>query len=220
VSPFIAPALYLITDRRATLGRPLPEVVAAALRGAAPFRRPDGRLPLALSLREKDLPTAELLALARQICGLAGAAGADLYINGRFDLALAAGAQGVHLPTDGLPPSELRAAAPALRIGVSTHTTDEVQAAARAGADFVVFGPVFDTPSKQGLLVTRGLPGLAEAAASAPVPVLALGGITPDSAPLCRKSGARGLACIRAIIAASDPETETSAFLARFLERT
>jgi thiamine-phosphate pyrophosphorylase len=220
MSPFSAPAVYLITDRRATAGRPLAAVVAAALRGAARFRRPDGRLPLALSLREKDLTGGELVALARELGGLTGAAGADLYINGRFDVALAAGAQGVHLPAGGPSPAEVRAAAPALRIGVSTHTTEEVQAAARAGADFVVFGPVFATPSKRDLLATRGLPGLAAAAASAPVPVLALGGITPVSAAVCRNAGARGLACIRAIMSAADPEAETTAFLARFIGQT
>jgi thiamine-phosphate pyrophosphorylase len=220
MGPFQPPAVYLVTDRQATGGRPLAAVVAAALRGAAGFRRGDGRLPLALSLREKDLAAAELVALARELAGLAGAAGADLYINGRFDVALAVGAQGVHLPSDGLDPAQLRAAAPALRIGVSTHTTGEVQAAARAGADFVVFGPVFETPSKRGHLAPRGLGGLAEAAASARIPVLALGGITSDVAPLCREAGARGLACIRAIISADDPQFETSAFLARFLGQT
>jgi thiamine-phosphate pyrophosphorylase len=101
---FEAPALYLITDRHATGGRPLGEVVAAALRGAAGFRRPDGRLPIAISLREKDLSAAELHALAIQIAGLTRAAGADLYVNGRLDVALACGAAGVHLPGNHLIP--------------------------------------------------------------------------------------------------------------------
>ncbi len=213
----MAPAIYLITDRRATGGRPLAAVVAAALRGASRFRRADGTSPLAVSLREKDLPIAELSGLAREIAALTRAAGAELFVNGRIDVALAAGAQGVHLPADGLDPGQVRALAPGLRVGVSTHTLDEVAAAARAGADFVVFGPVFETPSKQGLLAARGLSALAAACALSPMPVLALGGITADAAPLCRAAGAAGVACIRAIASAVDPEAETTAFLARLL---
>jgi thiamine-phosphate pyrophosphorylase len=219
MSSFTPPAVYLVTDRRATAGRPLADVVAAALRGAARFRRPDGSSPLAVSLREKDLPGAEQVALARALGRLTAAAGADLYVNGRLDVALAAGAAGIHLPADGFAVGEVRALAPGLRIGVSTHTTEDVRAAAAAGADFVVFGPVFETPSKRGLLAARGLAGLTEAASVTSMPVLALGGITASSAPLCRWAGAGGLACIRAIMNAADPEFETAAFLARFLEQ-
>jgi thiamine-phosphate pyrophosphorylase len=218
VEAFVAPAVYLITDRRATGGRPLTAVVAAALRGAARFRRPDGGLPLAVSLREKDLPTSELMALARELVELTGRAGAELYINGRLDVALTIGAAGIHLPGDGFVPEEVRALAPGLRVGVSTHTLGEVQAAARSGANFVVFGPIFSTPSKAGIIAPRGLDGLAAAVAETPaLPVLALGGITSENAELCRKAGARGLACIRAIMRAPDPEFETAAFLARLL---
>jgi thiamine-phosphate pyrophosphorylase len=217
VGAFAAPAVYLITDRRATGGRPLTDVVAAALRGAARFRRPDGGLPLAVSLREKDLSSAELLALARALVDLTGPAGADLYVNGRLDVALASGAAGIHLPAEGLVPEEVRALAPGLRVGVSTHTPEEVQRAARSGANFVVFGPIFSTPSKQGIIAPRGLDGLVAAAQTSPLPVLALGGITRENAALCGNAGARGLACIRAIMSAPDPELETAAFLARFL---
>ena len=201
---FVAPALYLITDRHATAGRPLTEVVAAALRGAAGFRRPDGRLPLAVSLREKDLSGAELRTLAGEIVALTRAAGADLYVNGRLDVALACGAEGVHLPGEHLVPGEIQILAPHLHIAVSTHTIDEVQAAARAGADFVVFGPVFETASKAGVVPTRGLSGLADVAAKTNIPVLALGGVTPARATACRDAGARGLACIGAVMGASD----------------
>jgi thiamine-phosphate pyrophosphorylase len=219
VPPFVAPALYLITDRRATRGRPLAEVVARALRGAARFRRADGRLPLAVSLREKDLPDRELAALAREIGALAAAAGADLYINGRLDLALACGAQGVHLPADGLVPGQVRALDPQLRVAVSTHTVEEARLAAESGADFVVFGPVFPPTSKTSFLAPRGREGLARAAASSAAPVLALGGVTPARAEVCRLAGARGLACIGALMDAGDPEHETAAFLARFLRQ-
>jgi thiamine-phosphate pyrophosphorylase len=216
---FVAPALYLITDRRATGGRSLTEVVAAALRGAGRFRGPGGRLPLAVSLREKDLPARELADLAREIGQLTRAAGADLFINGRLDLALACGAQGVHLPGDGFVPEQVRALAPHLRVGVSTHTAEEARAAGEAGADFVVFGPVFAPLSKPGFLAPQGTEGLARAVAATAIPVLALGGVTPDRAGVCKTAGARGLACISALMRAEDPEVETAAFLARFLQQ-
>jgi thiamine-phosphate pyrophosphorylase len=218
VAPFVPPALYLITDRRATGGRPLTEVVAAALRGAGRFRDPGGRLPLAVSLREKDLPARELAELARAIGRLTHDARADLFINGRVDLALACGAQGVHLPGDGFVPADVRALVSHIRIGVSTHTAEEARAAADSGADFVVFGPVFAPLSKPSFLVPQGAAGLARAAAACSVPVLALGGITPERAAICKNAGARGLACVGALMSATDPDVETVAFLARFLQ--
>jgi thiamine-phosphate pyrophosphorylase len=207
------PALYLITSRDATAGRSLVRVVEAALAAAVPFRRRNGRLPIAVSLREKDLSAAEQIALGRELICATSAAGADLFINSRLDIALALGAQGVHLPAAGISPHEVRAAVPHLRVGLSTHTPEEIAAA--RGVDFVVFGPVFETPSKIGVLAPRGLDRL-RAAAALGVPVLALGGVTPDNAAACRASGAQGVACIRAILAAEDVAAATVAFLARF----
>jgi thiamine-phosphate pyrophosphorylase len=219
VPPFVPPAVYLITDRRATGGRGLIEVVAAAVEAAGPFRAPDGRLPLAVSLREKDLPARELTELAGALAQVTRNARADLFINGRVDVALACGAQGVHLPADGFVPAQVRALGPHLRVGVSTHTAEEARAAGESGADFVVFGPVFSPLSKESPLAPQGTEGLARAAAACAVPVLALGGITPERAAICRTAGARGLACIGALMGASDPRVETAAFLARFLRQ-
>jgi thiamine-phosphate pyrophosphorylase len=209
------PALYLITDRKNTVGRPLAEVVARALVGAAQFRGADGRVPVAVCLREKDLEGAALLQLGRSLRGICTAAGAAFFVNGRLDVALACDADGVHLPVLGILPQEVRAIAPDLRVGVSTHTSDEVAAAARARADFVVFGPVFETPSKRDLLNPRGVAGLSQIT-SLGVPVLALGGITVDNAGTCKTVGADGVACIRAVLAADDPARVTAAFLACF----
>jgi thiamine-phosphate pyrophosphorylase len=210
-----APALYLITDRHATRGRPLLRVLDSALSAAAPFRDSVGNLPVAVALREKDLSTVELTRLAREVRTLTKNAGADLYINARLDVALACDADGVHLPSEGITPDDVRTIAPRLGIARSTHTSDDVAQAAREGVDFVVFGPVFETPSKQGMLSPRGVEGIARAAAHG-VPVLALGGIFPDNAGLCLAAGARGVACIRAVLAAEDAELETVAFLAHF----
>jgi thiamine-phosphate pyrophosphorylase len=210
------PALYLITAREATAGRPLLRVIESALAAAVPFRRSNGRLPIAVSLREKDLSSSTLIALGGELISATRAAGADLFVNGRLDIALALGAEGIHLPAQGILPHEVRAAAPHLRVGLSTHTPEEVAAARAASAvDFVVFGPVFETPSKTGVLAPRGLAGL-RAASALGVPVLALGGITPERVDECCGAGATGVACIRAVSAAEDVAAATVAFLARF----
>lgn len=151
----------------------------------------------ALQVREKDLDDRARLDLARA-ARIALPATAMVLVNGRPDLARAAGAQGVHLPADGLPVAAARlGAGPDWRVGRSTHTLDEVRAARDEGADYVVFGPVFDTPSKTGTLAPRGLAALA-AAAGLGLPVLALGGIEDaDRAAAVLGAGAWGVAGVR-----------------------
>jgi thiamine-phosphate pyrophosphorylase len=166
-------------------------------------------LPLAVQLREKSLPGGELLRQARELVeGLRAADGeAPVVVNGRPDVALAAGAAGVHLPVRGLPVQRVRDAfSGRLKVGASTHSVEEVRRAVVAGADYVLFGPVFATPSKAGMGEPHGLEGLAKAGAAAgPVPLLAVGGITPRRAGSCRKAGAWGVAVIRALLHAADP---------------
>ncbi|HVZ73242.1 MAG TPA: thiamine phosphate synthase [Polyangia bacterium] len=206
-----APRLYLITDRRATNGRPLVDVVRAALAGA-----PAGAV--AVSLREKDLDARALLDLARALRAVTRDAGATLYVNDRADVALAAEADGVHLGTRALAPDEVARLAPKLAIAVSTHGRAEVEAAARArdaGADvrFAVFGPIWDTPSKRALGSPVGLEAL-RGAAGLGLPLLALGGVTAERAASCRAAGAVGVAAIRAICSAEDPSAAVAALLA------
>ena len=214
-SPLPAPVVYIITDRLATGGRPLLEVLAAALAGADSQRGSDGRLPVAVCVRDKDLPTAELTSLAKSVRALTKKFRAELFVNGRVDVALAAQADGVHLPTDGIAAEDVRAISRTARIAASTHTLDEVLLAARERLDFVVHGPVFATPSKQGVLTPRGLEGLRDVCGRG-VPVLALGGIFPDHARLCREAGAAGVAVIRAVLASSDPAGQMVGFLAGY----
>jgi len=189
--------LYLITDRKSLPpGRNLKTVVRLALEGGLP----------AVQLREKDLPAAQLLPLALELRELTRAFGAKLLVNDRIDVALAAEADGVHLGGHSLPPDRARKIlGPGKLIGVSTHDSDEILAAAEAGADFVTFGPVFATPSKAAYGPPLGLDRLAEACRTAPLPVFALGGVTPDRLADLRSAGCTRLACIGAILLAGDP---------------
>lgn len=181
--------LYLITPES---GDPRPAVEAALAvlpRGSA-----------GVQLRQPSLGGRELLDRARALASLCQRYGAALLVNDRADVALAAGADGVHLPARGLSPKDARALGLRL-VGVSAHSPADVERAAREGAGFAVFAPVFDTPGKVG----QGEEALARACREAPIPVLALGGVDAGNAARCIEAGARGVACIRAVLGARDP---------------
>jgi thiamine-phosphate pyrophosphorylase len=195
------PRLVLVTDRHATAGRDLVDVVAAAL---------DAGLP-AVQLREKDLPGRALLILAERLRQLTARAGALLLVNDRVDVAVAVGADGVHLGGGSLPADVARRLLPPRAlVGVSTHAPAE---AASAAADFVFYGPVYATPSKTAFGPPQGLAALRQAAAAARVPVLAIGGVTAATVPATRAAGATGVAVIRAILSADDPALATRGLL-------
>jgi thiamine-phosphate pyrophosphorylase len=197
--------LWLVTDRRATAGRPLRPVVEACL--GAGLR--------AVQLREKDLPARDLLRLATDLRELTARHRARFLVNDRLDVALAVGADGVHLPAAGLPPSVARALlGPERLVGVSTHSAAEAEAAAAEGADLVFLGPIYDTPSKRPFGPPRGLAELAAACQRSRRPVIAIGGMTPPRVEEVRQAGAAGVAVIRSLLEAGDPALATKALLA------
>jgi thiamine-phosphate pyrophosphorylase len=202
--------LYVITDRQQSGGRPLLTVVEAALRGGA----------RAFQLREKDLPPRDLYLLALQMRQLTQAHGARLLINDRVDVALAVNADGVHLTTASLPAGVARQLlGPDRVLGVSTHNLPDARAAAEGGADFLVFGPVFFTPSKAPYGQPVGLDALRAVRGAVTLPILAIGGIKKANLDQVLAAGADGIAVISAIISADDPTAASQELLAMLQAR-
>jgi len=196
-------ALYLVTDS-ASARRPLGDVVQECL--GAGLR--------SVQLREKDLPVRELLALAVSLRESTRRHGARLLINDRADVALAAGADGVQRTHASLPVAALRRIGPPpFLIGASVHSEAEAREAAAEGADFLVFGPVYDTPSKRQYGPPQGLAALRHLVVAVNRPVLAIGGITPARVREVLGAGAAGVAVISSILGAERPADATKAFL-------
>jgi thiamine-phosphate pyrophosphorylase len=151
-----------------------------------------------IQIREKNLSAKVLHQLSASAADLTRGSTTKLLINDRSDLALAAGADGVHLTTTSLPTKVVRQTfGDRFLIGVSSHSLEEAQRARAEGADFVVFGPVFETASKKEYGEALGLPKLAEVSSElSPFPVLALGGVTIPMVVNCIHAGARGVAGI------------------------
>lgn len=171
-----------------------------------------------VQLRCKHGTDAETLVLAQEIRALTRAARVAFVMNDRFDLALACGADAVHLGQDDLPPSRLP---PGVRrrlaVGRSTHDSAQADDAVRDGVDYVAFGPLFGTSSKRSPHAARGVEALAAIVARvAPLPVVAIGGIDADHAGVAREAGARGIAVISAVATASDPAAATRALVRAF----
>ena len=203
------PRLYLITGRHHTAGRPLSGVIGQALAAVR-----SGRIPadaVAVQLREKDLSGRDLFALAAPLRAVTRAAGVRLFINDRVDVALAAGADGVHLGGGALEREDVAAIAPDLAVAVSTHSLAEVEALrGDPRVSFALFGPVHETPSKQAFGPPLGLDALRSASAVG-VPLLAVGGVDAANARACVDAGASGVALIRAVLSDGAPDRALSA---------
>ncbi len=196
--------LTLVTDRTQTRGRELVSVVGDSLAAGLP----------AVQVREKDLGAAELAFLCRRIRGLTRDTRALLIVNDRVDVALAVGADGVQRTSTSLTVEDIRAIADKrLRIGASVHSLPDALQAELEGADWLVFGPVYDTPSKRMYGPPQGLDKLARVAAAVRLPVVAIGGITPARVRDVRAAGARGVAVVSSILAADSPADATRRFL-------
>ena len=194
--------LYFVTDRKQTANRPLADVVQAALDGGV----------RAVQLREKDLEGRELYALAERLRALTRRYQARLLVNDRLDVALAVEADGVHLGQNSFAVEDARRLLGAEKlIGVSTHSQHEIAAAQEA--DFLVFGPVYYTPSKAAYGEPQGLDRLRAAVAHSAVPVFAIGGIKTERVAEVLETGAHGIAMISAISAATDPAQAAQALL-------
>ena len=196
--------LCLVTDRAQTRGRDLVGVVGECLAAGLP----------AVQVREKDLGAAELAALCRRLRAPTRERGALLIVNDRVDVALAVGADAVQRTGASLAVDDIRSiAGPRLRIGASVHSLDDAVDAEAKGADWIVFGPVYDTPSKRRYGAPQGLDALAKVTGRVRVPVIAIGGITPERAREVMAAGAHGVAAIAAILDAPSPADTVRHFL-------
>ncbi|MFZ5863546.1 MAG: thiamine phosphate synthase [Nitrospirota bacterium] len=198
--------IYLITDRRQVGDRGLVPTIESALRGGV----------RAVQLREKDLPVRGLLALARELRELTERAGAHLLINGRIDVMSAVGADGVHLRADSLPTAAARRVIGSGKLlGVSSHSMDEAVRAEEEGADFVTFGPVYETPSKAGYGPPVGPEALRAVCRRLRIPVYALGGVSRARIGEVFAAGASGAAMISQIMSSGDSFTASRACVER-----
>ncbi len=201
---FRAAGLYLVTSECLSAGRSTETIVQAALAGGV-------RL---IQLREKDLSAQALTALARRVRALTAAAGALLLINDRLDIALAVGADGVHLGQDDLPIADARRLAPDFILGASTHDIAEARAAEAAGASYVNIGPLFSTNTKVWTGDFLGIAGLRRIAPHVNLPFTVMGGIKAEHIPDLIGAGAHTIAIVTAITAAPDPRAAAAALLA------
>ena len=196
--------LTLVTDRTQTRGRDLATLVVECVAAGLS----------AVQVREKDLSAAELATLCRRLREPTRERGALLIVNDRADVALAIGADAVQRTHASLSVTEIRVVADKrLRVGASVHSLEDALSAESEGADWVVFGPIYDTASKRQYGPPQGLAKLEAVARAVRIPVIAIGGITPERVAEVRAAGARGVAAISAILAADSPALAVSRFL-------
>lgn len=189
-------SLVLITDRN-LCKQPFLNTVQLALKGGV----------TTVQIREKGLTTHEFYSLARELRKITSDFKAILIINDRVDIALAVEADGVHLGWQSLPfPVVRRLVSDERLIGVSTHNREEALQAQSWGADYITFGPVFDTPSKAGFLKPTGVEEIQKLKKEIHIPVVALGGIKKNHVESVLQSGADGIAVISSIMHADNPE--------------
>ena len=171
-----------------------------------------------IQLRAKRAPDRQVYLWAKTLRDMTREAGARFVVNDRFDIALETRADAVHLGQDDIPPGEVRErVGDALQIGRSTHTIEEAARARGEGVDYVAFGPVFGTTSKDSPYTARGIPALTEVVRTvAPLPVVAIGGIDSSRLASLRAGGVRGIAVISQVAGSPDPCAATRELTAAF----
>ena len=191
-------SLYLVTDRTLSLGRSTVEVVRAAIRGGVSC----------VQLREKGCSTREFMDEARLLKALLAGTGVPLFINDRLDVALAVGADGVHLGQNDLAIADARRlVGDRMIIGISAESVADAIRAEAEGADYIGASPVFTTPTKTDTAPPLGLDGLRAIRRAVQLPLVAIGGINADNAAQVLRAGADGLAVVSAIVSAPCPRT-------------
>jgi thiamine-phosphate pyrophosphorylase len=202
--PTLSSRLLVVTDRHQTNGRPLVPLLQRVLTAAAPI----------VQLRERDLSTSELVRLAREVQAETVSHRSQLLINDRIDVALALEGVGVHLRSNSLPVSVARRLLGAHRLlGASVHSVEEVLAAESQGADYIILGPIYATPSKQMFGPPLGIHTLEKVCRLVRIPIIGIGGVTAARAHEMRRAGAFGVAVITAILGATDVESATRELL-------
>ena len=195
-------SLYLVTDRALSLGRSTVEVVRAAIRGGVSC----------VQLREKGCSTREFMDEARLLKALLAGTGVPLFINDRLDVALAVGADGVHLGQNDLAIADARRlVGNRMIIGISAESVADAVRAEAEGADYIGASPVFTTPTKTDTAPPLGLDGLRAIRRAVQLPLVAIGGIDANNAAQVLRAGADGLAVVSAIVSAPCPRTAAAA---------
>jgi thiamine-phosphate pyrophosphorylase len=202
--PTLSSRLLVVTDRHQTNGRPLVPLLQQVLTAAAPI----------VQLRERDLSARELVKLAHEVQAVTASHRSQLLINDRIDVALALEGVGVHLRSNSLPISVARRLLGAQRlVGVSVHTVEEAMQVESQGADYIILGPIYATPSKQMFGPPLGIHTLEKACRLVRIPIIGIGGVTAARAQQMRRAGAFGVAVITAILGATDVESATRELL-------
>ena len=198
--------IYLVTDRKIAK-QPFLKVIKEALKGGVK----------AIQLREKDLSSEEMYGLAKEIRNITEKKNALLIINDRIDIALAAGADGVHLGWQSMPVKEARRILGKKKlIGVSTHSLKDAVLAQENGADFITFGTIYPTVSKEGLTDFKGPEAIKEIRKKIKIPLIAIGGIKEGNIKDVILNGADGVAVISAIMASEKPYEAAKGLVCKF----
>ncbi|HEV8327310.1 MAG TPA: thiamine phosphate synthase [Nitrospiraceae bacterium] len=196
--PQLESRLFLVTDRHQTNGRPLVPLLQRVLTAGVP----------AIQLRERDLSAKELVTLAREVQAMMASHRSQLLINDRIDVALALEGVGVHLRSNSLPVSVARQLLGAQRLlGISVHAVEEAVQVESQGVDYIVLGPIYETPTKQMFGPPLGIQTLEKACRLVRIPIIGIGGVTAARVREMRCAGAFGVAVITAVLGAVNVES-------------